>query len=432
VFGLVSAAFSRRHLQGQPGEAQAFVENARARFGRLELFPVVLRYCARDAKEYTSAMAVVRELALRSPERLTGGHWALFRQKETFGPVPTDLPDENAWFRPALPAGTLVDVTSRLEVLGELREPSPVALAALRELAPHNVALARFAASRLPNTKRSAADLAAVYGPLAEFDVGLMASLADAAWYDPAGFRERQGALCEVVPERCFILGYRLAELGFADEAAVAYQKGFDRALDRVLAANSSRWLVDYYLDHGQAKKAEAVAREAAAVYSSGGLFVMARLAERTGRLAEAEEHYRRILDRYDHPEELTGFYYRMARVEKKAAYEPKLRDALARALPSGLESLDRATLPRPPVDGVVVRSANDNTKRFGMAYGNVIVGVDGFRVRDRHAYQVLVALSQSPRMTLVVWRGSSYDDVEVDLWDRQLRVELADQAAKP
>jgi hypothetical protein len=431
VFGLVSGASSRRALQGQPGEAEAFFERARASFGRLELFPVVLRYCAWDAKAYPVAMATVRELALRSPERLTGGHWALFRVKETFAPVPSDLPDENTWFRPALPPGTLLDVAWRLEALAELRGLSPAALAALRGLAPHNVALARLAGERLP-AGRSAADLAAVYGPLAEFNVDVMAPLADAAWYDPAGFRERQGALCELVPDRCFVLGYRLAEMGFADEAAVAYQKGFDRAGDRVLAANSSRWLVDYYFDHAETKKAEAVARAAAEVYSSAGLFVRARLAERMGRLPEAEEYYRRILDRYDQPEELTGFYYRMARVEKKAAYEPKLRDALARALPSGLEPLDRSALPAPPADGVVVRGANDNTKRFGMAFGNVIVGVDGFRVRDLRSHRVAVALDKSPRMVLVVWRGKSYDDVEVDLWDRQLRVELADLAAKP
>jgi tetratricopeptide (TPR) repeat protein len=309
-------------------------------------------------------------------------------------------------------------------VLG-LKALGPEDLRALREQAPNNVALARFAAARQPGGRRSAAELAAVYGPLAEFHLRIMGKLADAAWYDPVDFRRRQGALCDLDPQYCFMLGYRLAEMGFPDEAAVAYQKGFERANDPVVAANNSRWLVDYYFDHGQVGKAEAIAREAARTYSARGLFTMARLMERMGRLREAEEHYRRILDRYDRADELAGFYYRQARVEKKPGYDAKVRDALALALPSGLEPLDRASLPAPPTDGVVVRKENDNTKRCGIKWGNVIVGLDGFRVRDLDAYKVVLALSHSPRVTLVVWRGTGYADVEVELWDRDFRVAM-------
>jgi tetratricopeptide (TPR) repeat protein len=188
---------------------------------------------------------------------------------------------------------------------------------------------------------------------------------------------------------------------------------------------------VDYYFDRGKLEKAEAVAREAAAVYSSSGLFTMARLMERMGRLREAEEYYRRILDRYRDADELAGFYYRQARIEKKAAYEPKLKDALALALPSGLEPLVRATLTAPPTDGTVIKGANDNTKRHGIQFGHVIVGLDGFRVRDVDAYFVVKALSQSPKMKLVIWRGQSYDDVDVELWDRRFRVDLETLGAK-
>ena len=151
----------------------------------------------------------------------------------------------------------------------------------------------------------------------------------------------------------------------------------------------------------------------------------MARLMERMGRLREAEEYYRRMLDRYRNASDLAGFYYRQARVEKKAAYETKLRDALALALPSGLEVFDRAKLPPSPTDGVVIKKENDNTKRYGMHYGHVIVALDGFRVRDVDAYTVVRALSQSPQMKLVVWRGTSYDDVDAELWDRSFRVDI-------
>lgn len=430
VFGLARGVGHRKGL-GQPGESRAYAEQSRGRFGRIELYPLVLRAHANDAQAYRTAMAAVRELALRSPERLTGGHWQLIRMKEEFAPVPSDLPNETTWFEPALPRGTLVDVDWRIEALRGLKAIGADELKALREVAPHNVPLARLAASRQAVTQRSAAELALVYGPLAEFHVGIMGSLAQAAWYDPADYRARQGALCEIMPQSCLLFGFRLAEMGFPDEAAAAYQKGFDGAADRVGAANESRWLVDYYFDRGKLEKAEAVAREAAAVYSASGLFTMARLMERMGRLREAEEYYRRILDRYRDADELAGFYYRQARIEKKAAYEPKLKDALALALPSGLEPLARATLTAPPTDGAVIKGANDNTKRHGIQFGHVIVGLDGFRVRDADAYFTVKALSQSPKMKLVIWRGQSYDDVDVELWDRRFRVDIQTLGAK-
>jgi tetratricopeptide (TPR) repeat protein len=407
VFGLMQGYYRYNGMLGMPGEGRAYAERVREQFGRLDLYPLVLRLQAHDADSYRTAMAACRELALRSPERVTAGHWDLIRAKMSFAPVPGDLPDESTWFRPPLPSGTLLDAGWRIRALPAARAIAAKDLAALRELAPHDAALAVLAADRQPGLQRSAAALAAIYGPLAEFHVRIMGKLADAAWYDTDQFRTRQGALCDLLPDYCFLLGHRLAELGLADEAAIAYRKGIDGATNRVRAANQSRWLVDYYFDHGRTREAERIAHEAAGTYSSRGLFVMARLAERRS-LAEAEEHYRRILDRYEQAAELAGFYYRQARVEKKAAYEARFRETLALALPAGLEPLDRASLTAPPVDGVLVKEENDNTKKCGIKWGHVIVGLDGIRVRDMRAYGVVRALSQSPLMKLVVWRAKA------------------------
>ncbi|MFN8093624.1 MAG: hypothetical protein U0599_15680 [Vicinamibacteria bacterium] len=428
VFELQTVSYYYTGLLGRAGAARAYVESARQRFGRLEMYPVVLCGHAFDADSYRSAMAAVRELALRSPERLTAGHWDLFRDKTGYGPVPSDLPDEASWFRPALPAGTLLDVDRRLQRPGELAGMPPETLRSLREMAPHDIGLALFDAARQPADRRNAASLAAVYGPLAEFNVRAMGKLADASWYDPAGFREWQGRLCEIVPDRCFMLGYRLAELGLPDEAAAAYQKAFDRANDRVAAANQCRWLVRYYVDHGQVRKAEVVARQAAGTGAASGLFVLAELLERKGRLGDAEEQYRQILDRYQDPERLAGFYFRQIRAGH-AEYESRFRNALALALPEGLLPLDRGALDKAPVRGAVVRKENDNTKRWGIKWGDVIVALDGYRVHGRRSFDVINELSLAPRMDLVVWRGSRFVDVTAELWDRRFRVDIEDLA---
>ncbi len=414
----------RRFNLNLPGERRAYAEQSRQRFSRLAMFPIAMRVQADDAESYRTAMAAVRELALRSPERLTGGHWQLIRQKLDFADLPKDLPDPNTWFRPALPKGTLFAVAPRLELV-ELAAIEPSAFAALRDEAPYNVALALLASRYLRDADRSTAPLAVAFGPLAEYNLTIMGKLSDAAWYEPDEFRKRQGRLCELDATYCLGLGYRLAELGFSEEAATAYQRAFDHAPDQVLLANNSRWLVDYYFDHGETAKAEAVARQAAETYSGPGLFALARLLERMGRLREAEDYYRRMHGRYDNAGPLAGFYYRQTRAGKAAAYETKLKDAMAIALPRGLEPFDRSSLPPKPTDGVVFRGANDNTKRFGIQWGNVIVALDGFRVRDYETYDVISDLDQSSRMKLVIWRGQSYDDVDVELWDRRFRVDL-------
>jgi tetratricopeptide (TPR) repeat protein len=428
VYALVTESYRLGGVLGQSGADEAFTESARS-FSRLELFPLLLRNVATDKEHYHPAMAACRELALRAPERLTAGMWSMLREKRSFAEFPTDFPDPTTWFRPPLLQGTIIAFHHREELL----QPSGQDLARLPELhdlAPYNLAVAVATAQRLPPGERTVARLAPLYGVVGEYSVYIMGELTDAAWYDPPEFRQRQGALCELLAEKCFHLGYRLAELGFPEEAAAAYQSGFDRARDRVAAANEAEWLVRHYLETGQVDRAESVARRAAATHSAGGLLTLAMVLEETGKIDEAEGLYRQVFETYDAPRSMAGFYYRQARVVGNHAYEARLREALALALPTKrLEPLDRAALASPPTDGVVLKGANDNTKRYGINWGHVIVGLDGFRVRDVETYQVVRALSYSPRMTLVVWRADRYDDVEVELWDRRFRVPIEDLA---
>ena len=57
----------------------------------------------------------------------------------------------------------------------------------------------------------------------------------------------------------------------------------------------------NYYYDHGKPDKAMALAKDAADVYSSGGLMTMEHLLERMGRNDEAQEYRKEIFERYGH-----------------------------------------------------------------------------------------------------------------------------------
>ena len=59
------------------------------------------------------------------------------------------------------------------------------------------------------------------------------------------------------------------------------------------------------------------------------------------------------------------------------------------------------------------------------------LAGHDGYRIRDGRSYDLVNALSLSPRMELVVWREGSYHDVTTELWDRRFRVDMEDLAPR-
>jgi hypothetical protein len=413
-----------RHTLGLPGEAEAFAESARQRFGRLMLFPLVQRHWAGDEAEYRIAMARARGLAERTPELLTISLWDRLAFKPSFVKEPVLLPDHVRWFDPPLPSGTLYAFGSRFSRLPGLELASPEVLAQLREHAPYDYTLANATIRPRADHSKSVEEIEREFGEPARYNVRVLASLAQRAWYETERFREYQGRICDLDAAGCYTLGHRLAELDLPDEAARAYQRGFDGDADRVGAANRSSWLVDYYLRNNQEKKALEVAGEAASTYSSIGLRVYAGALERLGRLEEAEDYYLRIRDRYEGTTHL-GFYYRRVRVDGLTEYETRFEDALRAVFPDGLEEVSAASFESPPTDGVVFLSANDNTKRHGLKWGDVIVAVDGFRVHNWTEYFAVRNFDLSPKMTLTVWQGQDYRDVPVELHDRRFNVDM-------
>jgi tetratricopeptide (TPR) repeat protein len=434
------AAFEQRHLLaaverqyrflrfmlGLPDDAKAFAKRSRESFGGLTLYPVALLAHANDAAAYKSAIEAFTALARRSPERLPGGCWYRARVKPDFEAPYAVPPIEDRWFTPSLLTGTLYELPYRLR-LRDLESGSAEDRSELRSMAPYYYYLTEFDLKKSGGLKRPSSELAAAFGATADYDSRVMRYVADAAWEDPVEFGRQQGKLCRLIPEECFRLGWRLADLGQTEKARAVYQDGIDRARDSVAAANSSLWLVDYYFDHGQKAKALKLAESAAGTYSGGGLRVMARLMERMGRLDDAELYYGRLLERYEKKNELLGFFYRQARVAKNAAYEKRFQAMLPEVFPSGLETLDRAKLAATPADGVLMQGETEWTRRFGIPRASVIVALDGFRVRTLKEYEAVREFTPSPEMALVVWRGKSYDDVKVTLLERRFYADMGD-----
>jgi tetratricopeptide (TPR) repeat protein len=253
----------------------------------------------------------------------------------------------------------------------------------------------------------------AVYKETADYDAWALRALLSGAqkWSKPDAYRRYGTQLCDLLVERCHELAAWLVEQKEDDAAAEIYRKWARGARDRVEVSNGIAWLVDYEFDHGRTQEALRLAREAAQVYSHSGLTLLASLLERTGDLAGAEAYYRKAWDRYQGSLELVFFYH-------KHRSEPRLRAGIRRVerelFPDGLPRLAETPPLEKPVDGVLITESSPRQLEAGLRIGQIIVGLDGYRVRNLREYNWIRWLNDgNAPMTLLVWDGARYTVVK-------------------
>ena len=222
--------------------------------------------------------------------------------------------------------------------------------------------------------------------------------------------------LCGIEPENYFALGKYLANLGREDEAADAYQQGWDRSADRVRASIHSKWLVDYYYRKKEKEKALTIAKRASESYSYLGLFTMADLLEKMEDLEGAEKYYVRIRERYDDPGVLVAFYRRHG---KQAGYNHRREGLMKELFPNAMNKVSIEDFKGQPSSGVRFRNRNQTMRQHGLKAGDVIVAMDGYRVENYGQYRAIIKMKDDPDFSVIVWRTSRYFEVKANLPDR-------------
>jgi hypothetical protein len=163
-------------------------------------------------------------------------------------------------------------------------------------------------------------------------------------------------------------------------------------------------WLAVYYLELGNTRDAERVARAAADAYCASGLTLLAAVEERQGRLAEAESLMKAVESRYNDRVPLDLFYTRAQRRPGGQVYEEEARRAMQRLFPGGLEPARIEDFTRPPRDGVVILDDTPGVRKLGLARNDVIVALDGYRTRGLHQYQAIRGFRDTGKIELIVW----------------------------
>jgi tetratricopeptide (TPR) repeat protein len=407
---------------GLPDDARKFKAAMTKEFSGLERFPLVDMNGPSDPTSIAEDERVAK-LWMEKPELVPFHFWAgsaRLMRRATARTIRVLQPGQ--WFQPTFPLGTLYDVAFRGESI--LPGLDQAKLDEARAMAPYNDAVLYHQMQKkwqnFPTPEQMTAQFEAVSG----YDVWAMEVVANGVKKDPDRYEATFGRICQFNPNKYLELGEYLCQHERYEAAARAYQKAIEFAPDRVAVANKVDWLVNYYYDHNRKTEAFEVATMAAGVYSYRGLSTMANLCARAGRLLDAETYFQKAAERYDSWAELAQFY-------SKYPAQPKFADAFQRTIvkifPKGEEPADIATITGAPGDGVILVTTNKISDSLGLLKGDVVVAVNGARVRNRaqYTYKLKTGLSLSPAATLIVWSRNTYRSVKVNLPDGRLGVEI-------
>ena len=419
------------HASNLRGDAavDAMRRELERQFAGLTLFPVVDRWAADMHEEvsvtdYERITAAAWPIAERTPELLTAAEWNYLLQPPHGIARAALFPLDRGWFESSSPAGTAFDVEHRgLQPM--CRWPAPLDDAARWAHDRPYDPWTQWAFAWLPVTgKPSLGAVRKAMGPLLDYDVAALAMIYD--YMDLS--RDQQidiaGQMCGLAADRCV----RLADLLLLDhrerDAAAAYERWIANARDRVTVSNAVLWLVRYYRDTGRLDDARATAAMAADTGSARGLRTLGEQLEAEGRSDEAEQTYRSIVETYpDVTAPLGVFLLKRAIATNDAGLQDQAFNLLRPVFPDGLQRPGPTELDALPADGAVFGTFGRRAASAGLKHDDIIVRVDGWRVRTAQQLIEAMRLSFDNAVTFTVWRGHKYEEIHAKVPQRLLGV---------
>jgi hypothetical protein len=289
---------------------------------------------------------------------------------------------------------------------------TPAQLATLRARRPLAVGVLARTLETLHGNKPTLAQFDAVYAPILEIDLDAMLRRSRLLRDDIPAYRKQLEAMAALSPEYWNHLAFRLREEGLEDEAAGYFRRYFDEGRSVVGVCSEIEWLVAYDLDHDNVEAAGKIARRCGEVYSGAGLALLGYYLERRGDLAGALEQYEKIDKRYHQKRSLREFYMRR-RAAGDRTYEKEAAEAEKELFPEGLLRASRSDFSGPPQDGAEILDEVPFMRAIGLKKGDVVGGLDGYRVRSYAEYAAVRNLQHGPDLHLIVWDGAAWREVK-------------------
>jgi tetratricopeptide (TPR) repeat protein len=230
---------------------------------------------------------------------------------------------------------------------------------------------------------------------------------------------EASRQLCDLDVDECDLLGNDLMAAGQEEEAADTLDRYVFEAGDKMNVSQRVSWLVRYHDDAGRTDQAFDIAQRAANIGSAAGMQTLAFLYDRHGDDAQAERLYERIRSRYDDPVELGTFYIRRGRRTQNAGDQAKGAALLKTPFPRGIEAVTLQSFTESPHDGVRFFDLGERAIGIGLREDDVLVAVDGVRVRTAWQYGIAAKFSHDPVMVVIVWREGKYQELKLTVPQR-------------
>lgn len=189
-------------------------------------------------------------------------------------------------------------------------------------------------------------------------------------------------------------------------------------------------WLATPYLQAGQSEKVRQIATDVKRLGTSKALVCAGTLYERVGDLTEAETVFKQIEDEVWRVHVLTLFYCRHLRdLDDNGVPFQQHCDALRdRLFANGLEKVSLAALAGPPRSGFCFTKSSRGLEALGIRPGDVVVAVDGYRFQTQVQYFFIRNLDiANERMTLIVWNGQKYAEIDALVKGRLFGVDMKD-----
>ena len=395
-----------RQMLGLQERADQLKPRLDALLGHLTLFPLAAstRTKGRGTEADLTYIRRAIELSVQAPELVSFSKWAFLEMGARYEVVPSGMPELLEWFAPPS-AEVPYEAGARIRTFAG--HVTTAQVHALVTEATSDVTLAALALMPRPEGQKLVADIRTWFKVRGEYDLYAVdqAERWSRTLEEHLTWRRRA---CALAVPRCSSLASSLAWSGDEAGAVQEYERAFrDPGMDQVTLSTDSAWLVSYYERSGQLTRAYDLAQRSAAVGSSRGLDTLGRLYERRHRLDEALELFERIAGRYDRASHgLAGFLYRQAVVAKRAAYLDRWRTVEKLLFPSGLQPMP-PTMPNQPAKGVFIYDDSSWSRRVRLQVGDIIVGVDGWRVEDREQYNAVIEFTEPNALhKITAWRG--------------------------
>jgi tetratricopeptide (TPR) repeat protein len=225
--------------------------------------------------------------------------------------------------------------------------------------------------------------------------------------------------LCDLDVDVCDLLGNDLMAAGQEDEASDTLDRYVFEARDKVNVSHNVTWLVRYHDDAGRSEQALDIAQRAANIGSAAGMQTLAFLYDRLGDDRQAERLYERIRSSYDDPVELGTFYIRRGRRTQNADDQAKGSSLLKAPFPRGIEAVTLQSFIESPHDGVRFFDLGERAAGIGLHASDVLVAVDGVRVRTAWQYGIAAKFSHDPLMAVILWREGKYQELKLTVPQR-------------